>query len=1351
MSTPPANSPASADNGPTPDVQLLKKLLEGDLTPAEQIEVMGLIESQPAWQKAIEKLTAGMRSWQQVAEHLREPPVPVDARLREILARFDTANGNAIDVEKPRPRAGTGLEFLNPAGDGQHLGQLREYQIQEILGQGGMGMVLKAFDPPLHRVVALKVMNPQLATVAAARRRFVREAQAAAAVVHENVVTIHGVDESGPLPMIVMACVPGQSLQERIDDVGPLQLREILRIGLQTASGLAAAHAQGLVHRDVKPANILLENGVQRVKLTDFGLARAVDDASMTMTGVVSGTPQFMSPEQARGDEIDFRTDLFSLGSVMYAMCTGRAPFRASTVMGVLRRVCEEPARPIRELNPEVPVWLAAVINKLMSKVRTERYQTASEVATVLEQCLAHNQRPELMPLPEAVLDLVRDEQDASEQPQATPVAAFMPARAKSTDDVAGKPQIGKSPGGKSPASKRSYLPGPGMSNSILFMIGAGLEVAAVLTLLSAPHPANRLPIGGVSMIVPMIMFCGMVLGLWNFLFRRVTWSGVSAGGWVLITKIAAVTALSFWDFATTTSGDHQVTFILWLNIIAAGVVWSAAELLRKMALYSPWLPVGAGLVMVPLTCIMTVPLTVISSYQRANILQMHARMQAEQAAQLAVAERMRAAQELAAAQQGGDAQVTLTKPLDLTVVFRNLQTKQEKKIDGSDGKNDAEMPMSLQFALPAGEYLVMGFKSDGGDESGRKLIYSRAIHLVAHQQHEMTVVENPVLQRLQARWKPLTASQNGAEIPLGQAPWLTFHGDSAILSLNDKKSSTYQCRWSLGAADQPAAGIGGMPGLGMAVPAAGGPMSGMPGMGMGGGGFAEAPGNSSFDLFDLDGRLKFRGDFVLMGEAMTVTLTAMNGEVPATASPQGMATPAAMAPMPPAMGSGMMMGGFGSGPVPAGTTLALLMVVEGSPLDRIQGEFDLVEESGEFPLEVGAAGNFEHKAWLVQGTRVTVSYAVPFDLGALENNLRTLDARDELGRAIRGVLEATPEGLVIQFGVPDGRRPDNTEPKEGEYHARIARRVPPEAAPNIPRAIPQEQPAGYSFEETYLFKLRGDIKLTVKDLTDGKEFSYPASVEDPQEGKSKVLERKLSLPRREFLVTGSVGDRVLISSSLNFQVIDFSMGFLAKLRGEWIRTSAELKGGTLPANQLTSVRFDENTVVLSNLIPVAQNGGAADQPAATPPPVLAEFRVEWEHRQYLEGRLFDKEDKLVYRIALKWQQDNLDLLLIPAAETVPDDLSTSPFSERILLKMKKARTEPKPDEAQPEPAVPAKPNPEEATPEEPKPAEAKTQEPKPQEPKVEAPKPAEPIPEQSNAVEPKSDPDAAEPSAPKP
>jgi serine/threonine-protein kinase len=223
--------------------------------------------------------------------------------------------------------------------------------------------------------------------------------------VHEHVVSVFAVVETAGLPFLVMEYVPGRSLQDRLDAQGPLSLAEILRIGMQTAAGLAAAHAQGLVHRDVKPANILLENSVERVRLTDFGLARAAADAALTQSGVVAGTPNYMSPEQARAEATDYRADLFSLGSTLYAICTGHPPFRADSAVAVLRRVSDDVPRPVREINAEIPDWLEAIIAKLHAKDPTHRFQSASEVADLLGRCLAHVQQPLNVPLPtDAVL-----------------------------------------------------------------------------------------------------------------------------------------------------------------------------------------------------------------------------------------------------------------------------------------------------------------------------------------------------------------------------------------------------------------------------------------------------------------------------------------------------------------------------------------------------------------------------------------------------------------------------------------------------------------------------------------------------------------------------------------------------------------------------------------------------------------------------------------------------------------------------------------------------------------------------------------------------------------------------------
>jgi serine/threonine protein kinase len=288
------------------------------------------------------------------------------------------------DVSVP---ADESLSFLAPPQRPDSLGRIGHYEVLEILGRGGFGVVFRAFDDVLQRVVAVKVLSPHLATTSPARRRFLREARAAAQVRHDNVVQVYAVVEE-PLPFLVMEFIPGETLQERLDRTGPLDVREIVRIGRQIASGLAAAHSQGLIHRDIKPTNVLVDGSSElRVKITDFGLARAADDASLTRSGVVAGTPMYMAPEQARGEALDHRADLFSLGSVLYVMCSGRPPFRASGTMGVLKRVCDEEPRPIREIIPETPDWLCRIVEKLHAKKPEDRFQTAAEVADLFADC----------------------------------------------------------------------------------------------------------------------------------------------------------------------------------------------------------------------------------------------------------------------------------------------------------------------------------------------------------------------------------------------------------------------------------------------------------------------------------------------------------------------------------------------------------------------------------------------------------------------------------------------------------------------------------------------------------------------------------------------------------------------------------------------------------------------------------------------------------------------------------------------------------------------------------------------------------------------------------------------------
>jgi serine/threonine protein kinase len=313
--------------------------------------------------------------------------------------RPDRAPGRVAPNDEGPPA----LEFLQPTARPESLGRLGHYEVLEVLGRGSFGIVVRAFDEMLQRVVAIKVLSPELATTSPARKRFLREARAAARVRHENVVQIHAVEEQ-PLPYLVMEYIPGQTLQEKLDQTGPLETPDVVRIGEQIARGLAAAHEQGLIHRDIKPGNILLESLLgQKVKITDFGLARAADDASVSQSGVIAGTPLYMAPEQANGDALDHRADLFSLGSVLYAMVSGRPPFRAGTALAVLKRVAEDAPRPIREIIPEAPPWLCDLIARLHAKDPARRFPSAAAVADALSRGLSRPRQPAAEPRTETV------------------------------------------------------------------------------------------------------------------------------------------------------------------------------------------------------------------------------------------------------------------------------------------------------------------------------------------------------------------------------------------------------------------------------------------------------------------------------------------------------------------------------------------------------------------------------------------------------------------------------------------------------------------------------------------------------------------------------------------------------------------------------------------------------------------------------------------------------------------------------------------------------------------------------------------------------------------------------------
>lgn len=358
-------------------------------------EVTKHVESCTACQQRLTELAADGEQWRELSTCLAP---------EELSSDFWAASRRAGE-SRTRTTSWTqsmAQSLLSPAKHPEMLGRIGRYDVERLIGSGGMGIVLKAHDTELNRPVAIKILAPYLAENTAARQRFAREARAAAAVVDDHVVPIYNVEtDGGEIPFLVMQYVAGGSLQQRIDRQGPLEVAEVLRIGLHTAKGLAAAHAQGLIHRDVKPSNILLDESVERALLTDFGLARASNDIDVTRTGFQPGTPQYMSPEQVRGEAIDARSDLFGLGCVMYALCTGHPPFQSDTGYAVLRLITDSQPQPVRDVNPDIPDWLEMIVMKLLQKSPHQRYDSAHQLVQTLQTCLSHVQNPDSNPLPD--------------------------------------------------------------------------------------------------------------------------------------------------------------------------------------------------------------------------------------------------------------------------------------------------------------------------------------------------------------------------------------------------------------------------------------------------------------------------------------------------------------------------------------------------------------------------------------------------------------------------------------------------------------------------------------------------------------------------------------------------------------------------------------------------------------------------------------------------------------------------------------------------------------------------------------------------------------------------------------
>ena len=281
--------------------------------------------------------------------------------------------------------------------------KLPGYEVRERIGQGGMGAVYLAEDTRLQRKVALKVMNPDFATNPVARERFVREARAAAKVECDYIVRVYAVGEDRGMPFIAMEYLKGKPMDAWMKE-SKASIKQILRIGYEAALGLHAAHTAGLIHRDIKPANLWLEAATGRVKILDFGLARPAEEAThLTQSGAVVGTPAYMSPEQGRGKELDHRTDIFSLGCVLYHLATGKRPFTGGNTYEIIASLIADTPTAPHEVNPNVPVELSHAIMRMLEKDAAKRPAKARTVADEMAKMLKESRTPKgIEPLPAA-------------------------------------------------------------------------------------------------------------------------------------------------------------------------------------------------------------------------------------------------------------------------------------------------------------------------------------------------------------------------------------------------------------------------------------------------------------------------------------------------------------------------------------------------------------------------------------------------------------------------------------------------------------------------------------------------------------------------------------------------------------------------------------------------------------------------------------------------------------------------------------------------------------------------------------------------------------------------------------
>ena len=359
------------------DRQLLQ-LIQGDMSAEEERQLENLLCLDAQLRARLDRLSGGDQ-WAVGSAPI--PPPHQSARLSlaiEQVSRFvvDGMLPNATPQELPQLPSLSGITL-----------------VREI-GQGGMGVVYEGIDDALGRRVAVKFIHPMRAASPEARERLIREAKATAALHHDNIVTIHAIQTADGTPALIQQYIDGSTLQQILDSEGALPIERCIDLARQLSQGLAAAHAAGIIHRDLKPGNVLIETATGKARLADFGMAKHIAELQLSSPDMVSGTPAYMSPEQTRGEQLDGRSDLFSLGAMLYTAIAGQTPFRGDDPFVVMEQVRAAAHTPLATLRPESPAWLNATVDKLLAKSAEDRIASAEQLLKILD--ISSNQRPPL-------------------------------------------------------------------------------------------------------------------------------------------------------------------------------------------------------------------------------------------------------------------------------------------------------------------------------------------------------------------------------------------------------------------------------------------------------------------------------------------------------------------------------------------------------------------------------------------------------------------------------------------------------------------------------------------------------------------------------------------------------------------------------------------------------------------------------------------------------------------------------------------------------------------------------------------------------------------------------------------